>query len=151
MYEVTPLLVANIATGQMRHCVSWCHFLAAGTYPGFRPGGGHLLSKGPPGYPGAPLATRGQETRGPRMTAGAHWVIRGPSGNQGYMNEQWRSQGGGIRAMAPPKGKSGGPSYHLAPPNNRWAPMGVWGPGPYSLVTRLKKPTPDINSPHTGL
>ena len=21
------------------------------------------------------------------MTAGAHWVIRGPSGNQGYMNE----------------------------------------------------------------
>ena len=25
----------------------------SGTYPGFRPGGGHLLSKGPPGHPGA--------------------------------------------------------------------------------------------------
>ena len=24
------------------------------TYSGFRPGGGHLLSKGPPGHPGAP-------------------------------------------------------------------------------------------------
>ena len=43
--------------------------------------------EGPPGYPGAPLSTRDQETRGPRMTAGAHWVIRGPSGNQGYMNK----------------------------------------------------------------
>ena len=58
-------------------------------YPGFRPGGGHLLSKGPPGYPGGPLGdyVGAQETRGPRMTAGAHWVIRGPSGNPGYMNE----------------------------------------------------------------
>ena len=47
----------------------------SGTYPGFRPGGGHLLSKGPPGYPGA------------TWRLGAHWVIRGPSGNQGYVNE----------------------------------------------------------------
>ena len=27
-----------------------------------------------------------QETGGPRMTAGAHWVARGSSGNQGHMN-----------------------------------------------------------------
>ena len=41
----------------------------------------------PPVYPGAPWRLGAQKTRGPRMTAGAHWVIRGPSGNQGYMNE----------------------------------------------------------------
>ena len=46
-----------------------------------------MLSKGPPGYPGPPWRLGAQETRGPRMTAGAHWVIRVPSGNQGYMNE----------------------------------------------------------------
>ena len=60
---------------------------SAGTYPGFRPGGGHLLSKGPPGYPRPPWRLGAQETRGPWMTAEAHWVIRDPSGNQGYMNE----------------------------------------------------------------
>ena len=27
-------------------------YLESDTYPGFRPGGGHLLSKGPPGHPG---------------------------------------------------------------------------------------------------
>ena len=29
-------------------------YITPGTYPGFRPGEGHLLSKGPPGHPGAP-------------------------------------------------------------------------------------------------
>ena len=43
--------------------------------------------RGPPGYPGAPWRLGALETRGPRMTAGAHWVIRGPSGNQRYINE----------------------------------------------------------------
>ena len=63
-----------------------------GTYPGFRPGGGHLLSKGPPRSPGGHQAIRdsrllgsprrpgAQKTGCPRMTAGAHWVSRGPLG-----------------------------------------------------------------------
>ena len=42
---------------------------------------GPQVARGPPWRLGA------QETRGPQMTSGAHWVIRGPSGNQGYMNE----------------------------------------------------------------
>ena len=42
---------------------------------------GPQVTRGPPWRLGA------QKTRGPRMTAEAHWVIRGPSGNQGYMNE----------------------------------------------------------------
>ena len=59
-------------------------------------------------------------------------------------------RGGGIRAMPPQKANQGG-IISFAPPNNRWAPMAVWGPGPYSIVTRLEKPTPAINSSHTSL
>ena len=43
---------------------------------------GTQVTRGPPWRLGA------QETRGHRMTAGAHWVIRCPSGNQGYMNAE---------------------------------------------------------------
>ena len=60
--------------------------------------GDHLLSKGSSGHTGAPRrlsapkrsgapATRGPlGDKGPRKP-GAHWIIRGPSGNQGHMDE----------------------------------------------------------------
>ena len=65
---------------------------------------------------------------------------------------QWRSQGGGHQGHGPPQRQIRG-GHHIIwpPPNNRWAPMAVWGPGPYSIVTRLEKPTPAINSSHTSL
>ena len=37
---------------------------------------------------------------------------------------QWRSQGG-HQGHGPSQRQIRGASYHLAPPNNRWAPMGV--------------------------
>ena len=43
--------------------------------------------RGPQVTQGPPWRLGAQETRGPRMTTRVHWVIRGPSGNQGYMNE----------------------------------------------------------------
>ena len=36
--------------------------------------------------PGPPRRSGAQKTGCPRMTAEAHWVPRGPSGNQGHMN-----------------------------------------------------------------
>ena len=57
-----------------------------GQYSGFRPRGGHLLSKGPQATRG-PQAIRGPGNREPFMTTGAHGVIRGLSGIQGHINE----------------------------------------------------------------
>ena len=55
--------------------------------PRISPRRGPPAFEGAPGYLGPPWRLGAQETRDPRMTAGAQWVIRGPSGNQGYMNE----------------------------------------------------------------
>ena len=61
------------------------------------------------------------------------------------MCTQWRSRG--ASGPCPPKAHKGGHHIICPPPSsNRWAPIGVWDPGPDSIVTRLKKKTrPAIN------